>query len=87
MEGSNYLPLFEEEESLGNEDFIVLEEPLEQECFKRWLIATARSLRKKQLQLQADQDLLNDIWTEVLATEEHGPSGPAENYPKRRLQA
>ena len=44
---SKYLPLFEEEESLGDEDFIVPEEPLEQERFKRRLIAIARSLRKK----------------------------------------
>ena len=42
-EDSNYLPLSEEEESLGNEDFIVPEEPLEQERFKRRLIATSRS--------------------------------------------
>ena len=62
-EDSNYLPLSEDEESLGNEDFIVPEEPLEQERFKRRLIATARSLKKKQQQLQADQDLLNDRWT------------------------
>ena len=48
-EDSNYLPLSEEEESLGNEEFIVPEEPLEQERFKRRLIATARSLRRKQL--------------------------------------
>ena len=32
--------------SLGNEDFIVPEEPLEQERFKRQLIATARSLKR-----------------------------------------
>ena len=50
------------------------EEPLEQERFKRRLIATARSLKKKQLQLQADQDLLNDRWTEVLAAKEYGLS-------------
>ena len=52
--------------SLGNEDFIVPEEPLEQERFKRRLIATARSLKKKQHQLQADQGLLNDRWNDVL---------------------
>ena len=84
-EDSNYLPLSEEEESLGNEDFIVPEEPLEQERLKRRLIATARSLKKKQLQLQVDQDMLNDRWTEVLAAEEYGLSGPAKSYPKRRL--
>ena len=45
---SNYLPLSEDEVSLGDEDFIVPEEPLEQERFKRRVIATARSLKKKQ---------------------------------------
>ena len=46
-EDNNYLPLSEDEVSLGNEDFIVPEEALEQERFKRRLIATARSLKKK----------------------------------------
>ena len=47
--------------SLGEEDFIVPEEPLEQERFKRRLIATTRSLKKKQQQLQDDQDLLKQM--------------------------
>ena len=68
-EDNNYLLLSEDEVSLGTKDFIVPEEPLEQERFKRRLIATARSLKKKQQQLQADQDLLNDRWTNVLAAE------------------
>ena len=71
--------------SLDNEDFIVPEEPLEQERFKRRLIATARSLKKKQQQLQANQDLLNDRWTDVLAAEEYGLKRPAKSYPKRKL--
>ena len=40
--------------SLGDEEFIVPEDPVEQERFKRRLIATAKSLKKKQQQLQAD---------------------------------
>ena len=44
---SDYLPLSEEEVSLGDKDFIVPEEPAEQERFKRQLVATARSLKKK----------------------------------------
>ena len=44
-EDSNYLPLSEDDVSLGDEDFIVPEEPLDQERFKRRLIATARSLK------------------------------------------
>ena len=71
--------------SLGDEDFIVPEEPLEQEHFKRRLIAIARSLKKKQQQLQADQDLLNDRWTNVLAAEEYGLERPTKSYPKRKL--
>ena len=42
------MPLFEDEVSLGNNEFIVPEDPVEQECFKRRLIATAKSLKKKQ---------------------------------------
>ena len=71
--------------SLGTEDFIVPEEPLEQERFKRQLIATVRSLKKKQHQLQADQDLLNDKWTNFLAAEEYGLKRPTKSYPKRKL--
>ena len=68
--------------SLGDKDFIVPEEPLEQERFKRRLIATARSLKKKQQQLQVDHDLLNDRWTNVLAAEEYGLERPAKSYPR-----
>ena len=61
------------------------EAPLEQERFKRRLIATARSLEKKQQQLQADQDLLNDRWADVLVAEEYGLECPTKSYPKRKL--
>ena len=71
--------------SLGDEDFIVPEEPAEQERFKRQLIATARSLKMKQQQLQADQDLLNERWTDVLAAEENGLERLTKSYPKRKL--
>ena len=47
-EDSNYLPISEEDESLGDEDFIFPKEPLEQERFKCRLIATARSPKKRQ---------------------------------------
>ena len=46
-------------------------------------MATARSLKKKQQQLQADQNLLNDRWTNVLAAEEYGLECPTKSYPKR----
>ena len=71
--------------SLGDKDFIVPEEPLEQERFKCQLIAIARSLKKKQQQLQADQDLLNESWTTVLAAEEYGLECATKSYPKRKL--
>ena len=70
--------------SLGAEDFIVPEEPRDQEHLKHQLIATARSLKKKQQQLQADQDLLNDRWTEVLDTKKSGLGSPTKSYPKHR---
>ena len=84
-EDSNYLPLSEDEVILSDEDFIVPEEPVDQERFKRRLIATARSLKKKQQQLQADQDLLNDRWTGVLAAEEYGLERPTKSYLKHKL--
>ena len=71
--------------SLGDEEFIMLEDPVKQGRFKRRLIATAKSLKKKQQQLQADQDLLTNRWTEVLAAEEYGLERPSKSYPKRRL--
>ena len=61
------------------------EDPLEQVHFQRRLMATARSLKKKQQQLQADQDLLNDRWTDVLAAEEYSLKRPAKSYLKRKL--
>ena len=45
-EDRNYLPLSEDKVSLSDEDFIVPEEPAEQERFKRQLTASARSLKK-----------------------------------------
>ena len=71
--------------SLDDDEFIVPEDPVEQERFKRRLIATANSLKEKQQQLQADQDLLADRWTEVLAAEEYELEHPSKSYPKRRL--
>ena len=61
------------------------EDPVEQERFKRRLIATSNSLKKKQQQLRADQDLLADRWTEVQATEEYELERPINSYPMRRL--
>ena len=79
------MPLSDDEVSLGDEQFIVPEDPVEQERFKRQIIATAKSLKKKQQQLQADQDLLTDRWTEVLAVDEYGLEHPTKSYPKHML--
>ena len=46
------MPLSKDEASLGDEEFIMPKDPSEQERFKRRLIATAKSLKKKQQQLQ-----------------------------------
>ena len=64
------MPPSKDEASLDDDEFVVPEDPVEQECFKHRLMATASSLKKKQQQLRADQDLLADRWTEVLAAEE-----------------
>ena len=82
-EEDNYMPPSEDEISLGDDEFGVPEDPAEQERFKRRLIATARSLKKKQQQLQADQDLLIDRGTEVLAAEEYGLERHAADRPPR----
>ena len=42
------MPPSEDEISLGDDEFSVPEDPVEQERFKRRLMATARSLKKKQ---------------------------------------
>ena len=79
------MPPSGDEASLDDDKFVVPEDPIEQECFKRRLIAMASSLKKKQQQLRADQDLLADRWTEVLAAEEYKLERPSKSYPKRRL--
>ena len=77
------MPPSEDEISLGDDEFGVPEDPVEQECFKHRLMATTRSLEKKQQQLHADQDLLTDRWTEVLAAEEHGLERHMADRPPR----
>ena len=70
VEDDNYMPPSKDEASLDDDEFIVPSDPAEQERFKHRLLATASNLKKKQQQLRADQDLLADRWTEVLAAEE-----------------
>ena len=82
LEDDNYMPPSKDEVSLGDDEFGVPEDPIEQERFKRRLIATARSLKKKQEQLQAEQDLHTDRWTEVLAAKEYGLEPPHQGLPK-----
>ena len=48
-------------------------------------MATASSLKKKQQQLRADQDLIADRWTEVLAAEEYELERPSKSYQKCKL--
>ena len=63
VEDDNYMPPSVDEPSLNDDEFVVPEDPVEQKRFQRRLMATARSLKKKQQQLRADQDLLVDRWT------------------------
>ena len=83
------MPESKEDESLGTEDFIIPEDPLEQECFRRRLVATARSMkRKQQQQLQANTDALNEKWIEVLSAEqdmENRRHSTPKSYPRRCL--
>ena len=85
VKDDNYMPPSEDEASLDDDEFVVPEDPVEQERFKRRLMATASSLKKKQQQLRADQDLQADRWTEVLAAEEYELERPSKSYPKRKL--
>ena len=41
------MPLSEDEVSLGDDEFIMPEDPVKQERLKRRLMATAKSLKKK----------------------------------------
>ena len=84
-EVEDYMPPSRDEASLNDDEFVVPEDPVEQERFKRRLMATASSLKKKQQQLRADQDLLADRWTEVLASEEYELGRPSKSYPKCML--
>ena len=48
LERDNYTPPSEDEVSLGNDEFSVPEDLVEQVRFKRRLMAMARSLQRKQ---------------------------------------
>ena len=48
VEDDNYMPPSEDEASLDDDEFVVPEDPVEQERFKCRLMATASSLEKKQ---------------------------------------
>ena len=47
VEDDNYTPPSEDEVSFGDDEFVVPKDPVEQERFKRRLIATANSLIRK----------------------------------------
>ena len=83
---SNYQPVSEEEISLGDDEFVIPEEPLEQERLHQRLIATSRSLKKQKQRLKVAQDTLNDRWNEVLdAEEKYGCNRQTKGYPNRKL--
>ena len=83
LERDNYTPPSDDEVSLGNGEFGVPEDPVEQVRFKRRLMAMARILQRKQEQLKADQDLLVDRWTKVLATEKYRLDSPNKGHTRR----
>ena len=47
-EDDNYMPPSEDEASLSDDEFVVPEDPADQERFKHRLMATASSLKRKQ---------------------------------------
>ena len=79
------MPPSGDEAILDDDEFVVPEDPVEQERFKCRLMATANSLKKKKQQLRADQDLLADRWTEVLAAEEYELERPLQELPKTQV--
>ena len=52
VEDDNYMPPSEDEASLDDDEFVVPEDPIEQERFQRRLMATARSLKKNSNNLE-----------------------------------
>ena len=78
-EGQLYTPS-DDEASLGNDEFGVPKDPVEQVRFKRRLLATAKSLQRKQEQLKADQDVLVDRWTKILAAEKYKLDSPNKGH-------
>ena len=52
-EDRKYQPVSKEDSSLGDDEFVIPEEPLEQERLHQRLIATARSLKKQKQRLKA----------------------------------
>ena len=65
----NYMLESEEYESLGTKDYVVPDDPFEQEHFRRRLVATARSMKHKRHLPQANTNPLNEKWVEVLSAE------------------
>ena len=61
--------------------------PSEQARFQRQLIATARSMKRKQQELHTHQNTLNDKWIKVLEAEAELKTRrtTAKSFPKRRL--
>jgi len=88
-EDDDYLRSVEGENNAEADDFVIPDNPADQELFRQQLISTARSLKeKKKRQLKAEQDNLNDRWTRVLSTEEGYGTGlldQPKSYPRRRL--
>ena len=79
-ERDNHTPPSNDEASLGNDEFGVPDDPVEKVRFKRRLMATARSLQRKQEQLTADQDALEDRWTKILAAKKYELESPNEGH-------
>ena len=80
LERDNHTPPSHDEVSLSNDEFGVPEDPVEQVRFKRRLMATAKSLQRKQEQLKAEQNLLTARWTKILSTNKYGLDRPDKGH-------
>ena len=66
VKDKTYKPISGEENSPDDDAHIIPEKRLEQEHLHKWLIATARSLKKQKQRFKAAQDTLNHGWNKVL---------------------
>ena len=92
-EDDDYDPEIEEEQNLGPEDYDALKRPLGEpqlDTVRKRLASMAKSIKHKSQRLKAEEDYLNDRWTELLTAEEAlkgklRQDGPSTLLPPQKL--